>query len=255
MLRFRSFTGALAALGVLLFSGCGKMRNPLRAEAPPPPPEYAAVPPHEAAKLSEADYLKRKATVGTRLERLEALDVIDRTSDPEMIPFLIERLEKEDDPFLQIRVMHALSKAQDVRAVLPLRRLAMWNDTKLGIEAIVTLFELGDDNFVPRLIRMMRKKEENPELATLAHRTLRRIYKVEIAFNDRAWNNYFRSHRLAPYQDLSWYASFRPPPPPTVAGTTKVEPRPEGGTRLPQQDAMVRRHILSAYEFWRPDEP
>lgn len=251
----RSLRLALAVPAVLLLAGCGKIRNPLRAEAPPPPPEYVKLDAKDAPELSEQDYLKRKATVGSRFERIEALDVIDRAGDPEMIPFLVERIEKEDDPFLQMRIMHALSKAQDVRAVPPLRRLAQWNEDRVGVEAVVTLFELGDDNYVPRLIRLMRKKEEDPEMATLGYRTLRRIYRVELPFNDRAWNNYYRCHRLEPYQDMGWYATFRPPPPPTVAGTTKVEPRPESGTRLPTESTKSRRHVLSAHEFWKPDEP
>lgn len=220
----------------------------------PPPAKHVTATPKELAGLSEAEYLKRKATLGSRAERMEALDVIDRAADPDMLPFLLERVEKEDDELVLGRIMRALSHAQDVRAVVPLRKLARGRNDRVAIEAVATLYELGDDSYVPKLIRIMRETDEYPELSGSAYRTLKRLYKVEMPARPRTWNTYYRSHRLAPYESLKWYASFRAPLPPTVAGTYRVVPRPQGGPQLPLEEKKMRRHILTVFEFWRPDE-
>jgi len=249
----RVLFAALGASAMFLAPGCtGK---PWARKPPPPPEKHVTAEPQELAGLSEIEYLKRKATLGSRAERLEALDVMDRANNPDLLPFLLERLEKEDDALLKMRVMRCLVHQQDVRAVVPLRRLARWENTRMTIEAVVSLYDLGDDSYVPKLIRIMRETDEFPELSGIAYRTLKRIYQVQLPSNPRAWNTYYRSHRLAPYQSLKWYASFRAPLPPTVAGTTKVMPRPKGGPELPLEEKKIRRHIVTVFEFWKPDEP
>lgn len=246
---------ALPACALLSLSGC---QRPFARKEPAPQADYVKVGSKETAKLTEREYLMRRATLGTRSERMEAIDVIDRSNDPDLLPFLLDRLEKEDDRFLMVRIMQALSRPdglQDVRAVEPIRLIAVKDPTRVGVEAVVSLYDLGDDNYIPRLIRRLRLDESSPELAGVAQRALKRIYHVELQPTPRAWNTYYRSHRLAPYQQLRWYAAFKPPLPPTVAGTSKVQPRPKGGPQLPQEDVKLRRHILTAYEFWKPDEP
>jgi hypothetical protein len=249
--RFKHAAPGLA-LAFLLLGGCGR---PWGRQEPLAPAKHLATPPEELSGLSETEYLKRKATLGSRSERLEALDVIDRTGDPELLPFLLDRLEKEEDDLLRVRIMSCLARQQDVRAVVPLRQIARRQTNRVGIEAVVSLYELGDDSYVPKLIRIMRETDLYPELSGVAHRTLKRLYEVELPANPRAWNTYYRSHRLAPYQSLKWYASFSAPLPPTVAGTTKVVPRPKGGPQLPQEETKLRRHIVTVFEFWKPDEP
>lgn len=249
--RFRNSASGLA-LAFLLLGGCGR---PWGRQEPPAPEKHLATSAEDLSGLSETEYLKRKATLGSRSERLEALDVIDRTGDPELLPFLLDRLEKEEDDLLRVRIMNCLARQQDVRAVVPLRKIARWQTNRVGIEAVVSLYELGDDSYVPKLIRVMRETDLYPELSGVAHRTLKRLYDVDLPANPRAWNTYYRSHRLAPYQSLKWYASFSSPLPPTVAGTTKVVPRPKGGPQLPQEETKLRRHIVTVFEFWKPDEP
>jgi len=247
------FGGTMAAL--LLFAGCGR---PWQRPTPKPQDPFVTLEAKETSKLSEKEYLMRKAVVGSRSERLEALDVIDRANDPDFLPFLLNRMEKEDDKFLTVRIMQALSRPdglQDVRAVSPIRRIAVKDQGRVGMEAVIALFNLGDDNYVPSVIKHLRYYEEFPEHASIALRALKKMYVVELPPTVRAWNTYYRSHRLAPYQQLHWWSTFRPPEPPVVAGTTKVEPRPKGGPQLPQEDVRVRRTIVSVYEFWRPDEP
>jgi hypothetical protein len=139
--------------------------------------------------------------------------------------------------------------------VEPLRKIARWDSTRLAIVAVESLYELGDDAFIPKLIQLMRKQDEFPELSGMAHRSLKTIYQVDLPNNLRVWNNYYRSHRLAPYQQLRWYARFRPPLPPTVEGTSQVKPRPGGRPQLPQEDVRVRRHLVTGHEFWKPDQP
>ena len=249
--RFRYALSVLAA-GLLLASGCYR---PWARQKPAPPPKHVTVKPENLSDLSESEYLKRRATIGSRSERLEALDVIDRTGDDEYLPFLLERLQKEEDDLLLIRIIQCLARQQDVRAVVPLRKVARWQSNRVGLEAIVALYDLGDDSYVPKLIRIMRETDVYPQLSGVAHRTLVRLYQVDIPPKARAWNTYYRSHRLAPYQSLKWYNSFSAPLPPTVAGSTKVVPRPQGGPQLPQEETKLRRHIVSVFEFWKPDEP
>lgn len=245
---------ALPALGlVLLCTGC---ERPNWRKPPEPVGEHVATPASDTSKLSESQYLMRKATVGSRAERLEALDVIERAGNKdEMLPFLLKRLEKEDDRFLRIRIMHVLASLQDVRAVDPLRDIARWDNTRVGMEAVKCLYELGDDNFVPKLIRIMRNRDEFRELSGLAWRSLKSIYQVDLPANSRVWNNYYRSHRLTPYQRMRWYEALLPPKPPVVEGTHQVVPHPRGAPQLPQEETRVRRRLLTFYEFWKPDEP
>ncbi|MBI3829798.1 MAG: hypothetical protein HY291_09790 [Planctomycetes bacterium] len=255
--RSLNLMGAGACLTLALCAGCGRPSF-LPQKEPPPKPERVEVSAKETAKLNDKDYLMRKATLGSRSERIEAIDVIDRTADPDFLPFLLERLEKEDDRFLQIRIMQALSRPdgfQDVRAVAPIRLIAAKDKSRLGVEAVVALYNLGDDTYMPEVIRMLSWNELYPEYAGMALRALKRIYGVDLPPYVRSWNNYYKTHRLAPYQQLRWYAAIRPPLPPTVAGTTKLEPRPTGGPKLPEEDVKVRRHIVTVYEFWKPDEP
>jgi hypothetical protein len=240
------------AVVLLLICGCGR---PWARPEPAAPEKHIAAKPEELADLSESEYLKRKATLGSRAERLEALDVIDRTGDDEYLPFLLERLQKEEDNLLRVKIIQCLAKQQDVRAVVPLRKIARWQTNRVAIEAIVGLYDLGDDSYVPKLIRIMREIDVYQELSGIAHRTLKRLYHVDIPPNARAWNTYYRSHRLAPYQSLKWYASLWAPLPPTVAGTNKVVPRPKGGPQLPQEETKLRRHIVTVFEFWKPDQP
>lgn len=257
MIKRSTMTQASAA--ALLLACCAGCGRPFMAKREPPPqPEHVQTDAKNVAKLDDKEYLMRKATLGSRSERLEAIDVIDRSADPDFLPFLLERLVKEDDKFLTVRVMQALSRPdgfQDVRAVEPIRRIAAKDESRVGAEAVVALYNLGDDNYVTKLIRMLSYSEEFPEYAGIAHRALKRIYEVDIPPNVRAWNNHYRSHRLAPYQTLRWYAAFRPPLPPVIKGTTKIEPRPKGSARLPMEDVRVRRMIVTTYQFWKPDEP
>lgn len=248
-IRYAAFASAVA---LMLVCGCGR---PWGRQEPTEPPKHISATAEDLSTLSESEYLKRKATLGSRSERLEALDVMDRTGDVEYLPFLLERLNKEEDDLLRVKIIQCLARQQDVRAVVPLRQIARWQTNRVGLEAVVALYDLGDDSYVPKLIRIMRETDIYPELSGIAYRTLKRLYAVDIPFNPRAWNTYYRSHRLAPYQSLKWYAEFSAPLPPTVAGTTKVVPRPQGGPQLPQEDTKFRRHIVTAFEFWKPDEP
>jgi len=220
-----------------------------------PVPKHLEADAKDLGKLSDKEYLMRKATLGTRSERFEALDVIDRTlGREEKVPFLVERLQKEDDGFLQVRIMQALNQAQDVRAIDPMRKLARQKD-RVGVEAVRNLYDLGDDSQIPVLIAALRNSEDYPELSKIALRGLKEIYQVEIPPSVRLWNTYYRSHRLTPYMKNSWYSAYRPAPPPTVEGTTQIAPHPKGAPQLPQEDVRVRQNVVSFYEFWRPDEP
>jgi len=211
--------------------------------------------PRDTAQLTDREYLMRKATLGSRAERLEALDVIQRSNDPAMFDFLMERLKKEDDRFLQIRVMQALSAAGDVRAVPTLRHIARWDQTRVGIEAVGALWDLGDDSYVPRMIMKLRVDEDFPEIAGIAHRELVKMMAVDLPPDQRTWLNYYRAHRLAPYQQSNWFWQFQPPLPKTVAGTTKVVPHPKGQIPLPKEDVRIRHTNTTWVEFWKPDAP
>jgi len=240
-------------LALALLAGC--TRNPLRRPPPPEPGKHLTVEAKATPELSDREYLMRKATMGTRAERIEALDVIERANDPELLGFLLERLKKEDDRFIQIRIMQALANAGDVRAVPELRYIARWDNGRVGMEAIAALYELGDDSFVPKLIQRLRADDENPEMQGLAHRTLKRMTGADLPMNSRAWLNYYRAHRLAPYQSRAWFWPFRQPLPPTIEGTTKVVPQSKGKAPLPTEDVRIRRTNVSWFEFWKPDEP
>jgi hypothetical protein len=236
----------------LVLIGCDA---PYRRRQAPAPGKHLTTEAKEAANLTDREYLMRKATVGSRPERIEALDVIDRANDPEMFPFLMERLKKEDDRFIQIRVMQALANTGDIRAVPPLRKIARWDPSRVGIEATAALYELGDDMFVPRLIMKLRQSEESPELAGIAHRTLKRMTGADLPASPRVWLNYHRSHSLTPYQTRAWFWPFKPPLPPHDPDTGKVTARPKGQVPLPDHDLRVRRTNVTWYDWWKPDEP
>ncbi|HYF48662.1 MAG TPA: hypothetical protein VEJ63_04620 [Planctomycetota bacterium] len=243
----------LASLALLIASACAPYQF-RRAEKPKPGKHLLATA-KETGELSDREYLMRKATLGSRAERLEALDVIERANDPELFTFLMERLKKEDDRFLQIKIMHALAAYGDVRAVPALRYYARWDQTRVGVEAIAALYELGDDSFVPNLILKLRPNEDAPEMAGIAHRALKKMTGADLPPSVRAWMNYYRIHRLAPYESRAWYWPFRQPLPPTQEGTTIVATRPKGKPPLPDKDIKVRRTHVTWTDFWKPDEP
>lgn len=243
----------LVVAAALLLAACGP--TPFRRREKPEPGRHVTTPAKESAGLSDREYLMRKATIGSRAERLEALDVIERADDQTLVPFLLERLQKEDDRFLQIRIMQGLAAYGDVRAVPPLRSFARWDTTRVGVEATAALYELGDDSFLPRLIQKLRADEDNPELAGITHRALKKMTGQDLPPTQRAWLNYYRTHRLAPYQSRAWFWPFRPQLPPTVAGTTKVAPRPKGKIPLPDRDMRIRHTHVTWYDWWKPDEP
>ncbi|MFH0938564.1 MAG: hypothetical protein V1899_04685 [Planctomycetota bacterium] len=243
----------LIICGVLLFSTTACHRSS-RTEKPMLA-EHLTVKVKQTAELSDREYLMRKATLGSRAERLEALDVIDRANDSTLFEFLLERLKKEDDRFIQIRVMQALANTGDVRAVSPLRFFARWDQTRVGVEAITALYELGDDSFMPHLIMKMRPDEDNPEMPGIAHRALKKMTGMDLPPNQRAWLNYYRSHRLAPYESRTWFWPFRPSLPATVEGTTKIASHSKGKFPLPDKEVKIRRTNVTWYDFWRSDEP
>lgn len=242
----------LLTLGALLICACACDTG---RRAKPEAVRHLTLNPKESANLSDREYLMRKATLGARSERIEALDVIDRSGDPQLFSFLVERLKKEDDRFIQIRIMQALANTGDVRAVPPLRQYARWDVTRVGVEATVALYELGDDSMVPRLIAKLRPDEDNPEMQDIAHRALKHMTGMDFPPTERAWLNYYRSHQLAPYESRTWFWPFRPPLPPTAEGSTKVVQHTKGKVPLPAEDVKIRRTNVTWHEFWRPDEP
>jgi hypothetical protein len=208
----------------------------------------------ETADLTDREYLMRKATLGSRSERFEALDVIERANDIQLFDFLMERLKKEDDRCLQIKIMHVLAAYGDVRAVSILRYYARWDTTRVGIEAVAALYEMGDDSFIPSLILKMRPNEESPETPGLAHRALKKMTGTDLPQSVRVWMNYYRIHRLAPYETNTWYWPFRPPLPPVQEGSTQVATRPsKGKAHLPEKDVKIRRTQVMWADFWKPE--
>jgi hypothetical protein len=254
--------GAAGLLSALLLSSCAPS-SAYRGSAPEPDSGRKAgtsnkplgISAKDIAQLSDREYLMRKATLGSRSERLEALDVIERSNDPEMFDFLMERLKKEDDRFIQIRVMQALAAEGDVRAVPTLRHIARWDPSRVGIEAVASLYDLGDDTYIPRLIVRLHPDEDFPEIPGIIHATLKKIYCIDLPPSSRTWMNYFRSHRLTPYQTRSWYWGLGAPLPPTEPGTTKVIRHPKGPIPLPKEDVRIRNTNVSWYEFWKPEAP
>jgi hypothetical protein len=124
----------------------------------------------------------------------------------------------------------------------------------VGIEATAALYELGDDTFMPRLIQKLRLSEEFPEMAGIVHRALKKMTGVDLPPTQRAWLNYYRSHRLAPYQSKAWFWPFRPPLPPTVEGTTKIVPHTKGRAPLPQEDVKLRRTNVTWTDWWKSED-
>jgi hypothetical protein len=151
--------------------------------------------------------------------------------------------------------MHALAATGDVRAVPRLRSFARWDNTRVGIEAVTALYELGDDYFVPKVVYMLRPNEEMPEIPGIAFRALRRMTGQDLPPNTRAWLNYYRAHRIAPYQARPWYWPFRPPLPATVEGTTKIAPHAKGKLPLPDKDVRVRHTNVIWTDWWKPEGP
>jgi hypothetical protein len=253
---------AAAVACALLLTSCAPS-SAYRGSVPEPDSEHKksrsdkplGISPKDVAELSDREYLMRKATLGSRSERLEALDVIQRSNDPEMFDFLMERLKKEDDRFIQIRVMQVLAAEGDVRAVPTLRHIARWDPSRVGIEAVAALYDLGDDTYVPRLIIRLHPDEDFPEIPGIILNTLKKIYFVDLPMSQRAWMNYFRSHRLAPYQTRTWFWAFNAPLPPTEPGTNKVIRHPKGPIPLPKEDVRIRNTNVSWYEFWKPEAP
>jgi len=260
--KLRIGVRAAAAMGVLLLASCAPS-SAYRGSAPEPDSGRKAggnnkplgISPKDVAELSDREYLMRKATLGSRSERIEALDVIQRSNDPEMFEFLMERLKKEDDRFIQIRVMQVLAAEGDVRAVPTLRHIARWDPSRVGIEAVAALYDLGDDTYIPRLIVRLHADEDFPEIPGIVLNTLKKIYVTDLPLNQRVWMNYFRSHRLAPYQTRTWFWAFNAPLPPTEPGTTKVIRHPKGPIPLPKEDVRIRNTNVSWQEFWKPDTP
>jgi hypothetical protein len=217
---------------------------------------HLTVEPKELAGLSEPEFLMRKATLGSRSERMEAVEVIARSNDAALYTFLLERLKVEDDRFIQIRIMHALANAGDVRGVPVLRRIARWDETRVGIEAIAALYDLGDDSLFPRLIDLLRPNEDDPAIPNLAHRALRSMTNADLPPTRRAWLVYYETHRLAPYDANKWYWPFDETPlPKTVAGTTKIEPELRVKPALPDHDVRMRKSRVQFSEFWRNEAP
>lgn len=213
--------------------------------------------PKELAGLSEVDFLMRKATLGSRSERMEAIDVIARTNDPSLYTFLLERLKVDDDRFIQIRIMHALSDAADVRAVPVLRRIARWDETRVGIEAMEALYDLGDDSMMLTLIDLLRPNENMPEIPSLAYRALCKMTGASVPPTRRAWLVYYQTHRLAPYETKAFYWPFQQAPlPKTVAAdSTKIEPLLRGKPMLPDHDIRMRNKSVQFADFWKHEAP
>jgi hypothetical protein len=151
--------------------------------------------------------------------------------------------------------MTILGNAGDVRAVPVLRSYARWDQTRVGIEAIMALYDLGDDSLMPNLILMLRHNEDFPDLPGIAHRALKKMTGVDLPPTVRAWLTYYRSHRLAPYESRAWFWPLEAPLPPTVAGTTKIVPHPRGRLPLPKENLRIRRTNVTWQDFWKPEEP
>jgi hypothetical protein len=221
-----------------------------------PQPEYVTQPAGETPKLTELQFLMRKASVGTRPERAEALAVLDRSPDPAKLPFLLERLVKEDDQFLRMAIIQALARTHDVRALGPLRDVARHDVSRAALESIRALYTLGDDSCVPRLIRFMRQPEEFGDLSGAAHRILKELYGIDMAPNQRLWNAYFHAHRFTDIETAErWYRPWQEPLPPTAPGTTQLAAPPATPPPAPQGDVRERRTVVSFYDFWKPDLP
>ena len=212
--------------------------------------------PKELANLSESDYLMRKATLGSRAERMEAIDVIQRSNDPALFTFLLERLKVDDDRFIQIRIMRALADAGDVRAVPVLRRIARWDETRVGIEAIEALYDLGDDSMMLQLIDFLKANEDYPEIQNVAYRALCKMTGAAVPPTRRAWLVYYQTHRLAPYETRAWlFPFYQAPMPRTVDGGTKIDPALRIRPELPDHDIRCRKSHLQFSDFWKNEAP
>lgn len=237
----------LAIANSLLAAGFG-------AEPEKVTPKHIVAGAKDMGDLTDREYLMRKATLGSRAERIEALDVIKRSNDPALLTFLLERLQKEDDHNIQITIMHALSSEGDVRAILPLRRIARWDDSRVGIEATIALYELGDDYYMPRLILKLKVDEDSPELTGMAHRALRRMTGEDYPPSQRTWMNYYYTHQLHADMQASWYWPFAAPLPKTVDGKVAGD-RPKGKARLPDHDIQMRHTHITYSDWWKTEEP
>ena len=248
----QNVVSALVALTVLVLAGCDMPYDRER----PLVGQHLNTAPKDLANLSENDFLMRKATLGSRTERLEAIEVIERSHDSALFMFLIERLKVEDDRFIQIRIMHAMSDYGDVRAVPVLRRIARWDESRVGMEAIAALYDLGDDTLMPRLIDRLKPNPDFPEYATMAHQTLMKMTGENLPATIRAWKVYYETHRLAPWESKAWYWPFEVAPlPKTVAGTDQIEPKLRGKPQMPDHDIRCRKNNVQFGEFWRNEAP
>ena len=240
------------AFSLVLLAGCDV---PYTRERPVAG-AYINVAPRELSTLQDSDYLMRKASLGARAERLEAIDVISRTKDPALFTFLIERLKVEDDRFVQIRIMHALSDSGDVRAVPVLRRIARWDQTRVGIEAFAALYDLGDDTMFLQWVNLLKPNETFPEIPSIAYQALRKTTGEDLPPTTRAWKVYYETHRLAPYETKVWFWPFEQAPlPQTVAGTNEIEPKLRGKPPLPDHDMRIRKTRTQFSDFWRNEAP
>lgn len=236
----------------VLLCGCD---SPYRRERPIAG-AYLSVQPKELSTLEDSQFLMRKACLGSRAERLEAIEVISRSKDPALFTFLIERLKVEDDRFVQIRIMHALSDSGDVRAVPVLRRIARWDKSRVGIEAMAALYDLGDDTMFPQWIELLKPNEIETDIPAIAYQALRKTTGEDLPPTTRAWKVYYETHRLAPYETKAWYWPFAEADlPKTQAGTTLVEPKLRGKPALPDQDMRIRKTHVQFSDFWKNEAP
>jgi hypothetical protein len=242
----------VTVLAVLL-SGC---EGPYQRERPVVG-QHLTVEAKDLAGLDETQFLMRKATLGSRPERLEAIEVIQRSNDPALYMFLIERLKVEDDRYIQIRIMRALANAGDVRAVPVLRRIARWDETRVGIEAMAALYNLGDDSMMLTLIDMLKANEDNPEIPSIAYQALRNATgATSIPPTRRAWTVWYQTHRITPYEATPINWPFRNEPlPKVVDGSTKIDPALRAKPALPDHDVRVRRSTVQFSDFWKNEAP
>jgi hypothetical protein len=247
-LFFGPARGQILRLGIgivlpLFFIGC----------AAPEQPEHLKAPAADTGRLGEGDYLKRRATLGSRAERAEALSVIELSGDPEYLPFLLLRLEKEDDEFLQVHILRILARSRDFSILEPLRQTAWNSKTRAAIVAAEVLYSLGDDCGVPRLVDFMSQPQQYGNLAYLAHQALERIYGLSLPPTPRTWLLLQHARRMpaSPCRvDLDFPAwmvplTSQPPSPPTP-------PAPPPPTRT---DSRRRLFVVSFQDFWRADQP
>ncbi len=224
-----SIAAALAVLAPLLTSCLP------RGEMPPGAAAAARTSPEQAAGLADRDYLVRKACSGTMGERMDALAVMAAIGDPSFLPVLEDRLRKEDDRFMRIAIMEAMAATGDARAARAIKRtMAAHRGERVGVEAAVCLYRLGDNSGVPYLISNLRNRE-NKELATLSHIALKRIYGLDMPPSPRRWAAVYRTARAAG-QIWSWDGGGA-----------------SASVHLPPASVSRRSFRVEAREFWKED--